>query len=350
MTAAFGHTSELPRATAGEIAVLNLESSLERSWNTLRRWPNRPGTVDRIVEEEQQRAQFLGDVTALDRLAALSSELCGCRPSSADTQFVAAQIASMLHRFSDAKAHLAKAEALGVPRQLSGRVRLTIEQALGENLDTVLAARQKLSGSTGALHDLVPLGALLADLGEFEDADRTYLRAIQQYGNVSPFALAWVCFQLGFLWGETVPTPDPDRAAYWYARAVEYLPLYTHARVHLAEIRLRAEEFEAAEALLLPVVTSGDPEVRWRLAQALAAQAKPCEAALQRDAARVAFEALLARHELAFADHAAEFYLSSGADSRTRMRSGAHQSCEPTNASSLRTRVCGRPGFGRRAA
>ena len=171
-----------------------------------------------------------------------------------------------------------------------------------------------MAEATGALQDLVPLGALLADLGEFEDADRTYVRAIRQYRDVSPFALAWGCFQLGVLWGETVPTPDADRAAHWYRRAVEYLPVYTHARVHLAEIHLHAEEPEAAEALLLPVIASGDPEVRWRLAQALAAQERAGEAVLQRDAARSAFETLLARHELAFADHAAEFYLSNGAD------------------------------------
>ncbi len=313
MTAVAG-SPEWPRATAGDLAVINLESSRERSWYVLRRWPERPGTAERIVEEEQHRAQFLGDVTALDRLARLSSELCGGSPLSADTHLVAARIASMLHRFADAKAHLAEAEALGTPRRVSNRVRMTLEQALGENLTAVLAARQDMAEATGALHDLVPLGALLADLGEFEDADRTYVRAIRQYRDVSPFALAWGCFQLGVLWGETVPTPDADRAAHWYRRAVEYLPVYTHARVHLAEIHLDAEELEAAEALLLPVIASGDPEVRWRLAQVRAAQERTGEAALQRDAARAAFETLLARHELAFADHAAEFFLSNGAD------------------------------------
>ena len=314
VTVAVASSPEWPRATAGDLAVINLESSRQQSWNVLRRWPERPGTAERIVEEEKQRSQFLGDVTALDRLARLSSELCSRSPLSANTHLIAAQIASMLHRFADAKAQLAEAEALGTPRLISNRVRLTLEQALGENLAAARAARQEMAEATGALQDLVPLGALLADLGEFEEADRTYVRAIRQYQDVSPFALAWGCFQLGVLWGETVPTPDADRAARWYRQAVEYLPVYTHARVHLAEIHLRAEELGAAEALLRPVIASGDPEVRWRLAQALVAQGRAAEAALQRDAARSTFEALLARHELAFADHAAEFYLSSGAD------------------------------------
>src|SRR4249920_3350495 len=97
-------STDLPQATAGELAVLNLQSSLQRAWEVLRRWPDRPGTVERILEEERLRAQFLGDVTTLDRLASLSSEQCRSRPESASTHLVAAQIASMLHRFTDAKA------------------------------------------------------------------------------------------------------------------------------------------------------------------------------------------------------------------------------------------------------
>lgn len=316
MTAARSSHAEWPRTTAGELAVINLESSLERSWQILRRWPDRPGTAERIVGEEQQRARFLGDVAALDRLDGLSSELRRSRPLSGDAHLVAAQVASMLHRFADAKTHLAKAEALGAPGAISGRTRLTIEQALGQNLAAVLAARRQMAEDIGALQDLVPLGALLADLGEFDDADRAYMRAIQRYRDVSPFAIAWVFFQLGVLWGEKVPAPDRGRAAHWYRLAIAYLPAYANARVHLAEILLEAGEPEAAERLLVPIVASGDPEVNWRLAQALAAQARTEESGLQRDAARSAFETLLARHELAFADHAAEFYLSIGRDPR----------------------------------
>jgi hypothetical protein len=89
---------------------------------------------------------------------------------------------------------------------------------------------------------------------------------------------------------------------------------HTHARVHLAEIHLDAGEHDAAEVLLWPVADSGDPEVRWRLAQAMVAQGRAEEGELHRKAACAAFETLRARHELAFADHAAEFYLGSGAD------------------------------------
>jgi tetratricopeptide (TPR) repeat protein len=304
----------LPAATAGDLAVRNHESFLDRCWYVWRRWPDRRGTAEQIVDEEHRRTQFLGDTSALDRLATLSSELRERQPSCPVTHLIAAQVASLVHQFAEARSHLTEAAACGAPEADSSRIRLAIEQALGENWPAVLAARQEIAEATGALQDLVPLGALLADIGEYEEADRTYIRAIREYRDLSPFTLAWVCFQIGVLWGETIPEPDRCRAALWYQQAIEYLPAYTRARVHLAEIHLDGDEPDAAEALLLPVVNSSDPEIRWRLAQAMVAQGRADEGELQSKAAGAAFEALLARYELAFADHAAEFYLSSGAD------------------------------------
>ena len=87
-------------------------------------------------------------------------------------------------------------------------------------------------------------------------------------------------------------------------------------RVHLSEIYLDDGDLVAVEALLTPVVASGNSEVNWRLSEVFEAQFKCVEADLQRKVARAGFESLIVRHELAFADHAAEFYLSSGADPR----------------------------------
>jgi hypothetical protein len=94
------------------------------------------------------------------------------------------------------------------------------------------------------------------------------------------------------------------------------LPGYVKARVHLAEICMSQGETGDAETLLRPALSSRDPEVRWRLADVLIAQARPEEAETELDAARVGFDQLLARHRLAFADHAAEFYAGSGDDCR----------------------------------
>jgi hypothetical protein len=71
-----------------------------------------------------------------------------------------------------------------------------------------------------------------------------------------------------------------------------------------------------AEAVLLPALSSRDPEIQWRLADILAAQELFKEAEPKLDAARLGFEELLGRHLLAFADHAAAFYAGSGNDKR----------------------------------
>jgi tetratricopeptide (TPR) repeat protein len=118
------------------------------------------------------------------------------------------------------------------------------------------------------------------------------------------------------LWGELVPVPDPSLAAFWYRRAIAYLPGYVKARVHLAEIYTTWGHTGDAEALLLPALASRDPEVRWRLADVLTAQGRFEEAKRQLDAARLGFDQLVGRHLLAFADHGAEFFAGSGNDCR----------------------------------
>ena len=86
--------------------------------------------------------------------------------------------------------------------------------------------------------------------------------------------------------------------------------------MHLAEIYASQDQTGDAEALLLPALSSRDPEVRWRLADVLIAQGRFEEGERQLDAARSGFDELLERHLLAFADHAAEFYAGSGNDRR----------------------------------
>jgi len=303
-------------ATDGDIAAINLASARGQSWSQFWRAPTRPGTAELIVEQELLTAQFVGDTTAFDRLGTLVDEIARAVPGTGRAALIAGQVAGATHRFAQARRALAQAAEAGVAAADIERLVLALDQATGANLPAVLAERRERAAHPGRWAELVPLGALLADLGEFWEAEHMYLRALREYPDVSPFALGWVCFQLGALWGECVPAPEPARAAQWYRQAIDYLPCYVKARVHLAEILLDDDDPAAARDLLLPVAASGDPEVPWRLADVAFAADSEEEAASQLAIARNGFESLLARHPLAFADHAAEFYLGSGDDAR----------------------------------
>ena len=304
-----------PVATDGEIAEINLESARRGAWARFAQDARLSGIVEAVVEHERLAAQFLGDLDALDRLDALASQFAGVDGSSR-AALVQAEVASTAHRFGDARDHLAAAALMGAPREAIERHSLAIKQACGVDLDAVLAARRRIAATSNRLEDHVPLGAVLADLERFAEADAVYRQAFHAYHAMSPFPLAWVCFQLGMLWAELVPVPDLDLAAVWYKRALAYLPRYVKARVHLAEIYVSQDHTGDAETLLRPALSSRDPEVRWRLADVLIAQGKFDEAETHLEAARVGFDRLLGRHRLAFADHAAEFYAGSGDDCR----------------------------------
>jgi hypothetical protein len=304
---------DLPRATDGEIAAINLESARRGAWARFAQDARLPGAAEAIVYNENLATQLLGDLDALDRLETLAKQFARAN-NSFRASLVQAEVASTVHRFADARDHLARATLMGAPREEVDRHVLNIDQACGVELEAVLAARRRIATASGRLEDLVPLGALLADLERFTEADAVYRQAFSSYDDVSPFPLAWVCFQLGMLWGELVPVPDLNLAALWYRRAIAYLPGYAKARVHLAEICVSQGQTGDAEALLVPALSSPDPEVRWRLADVLIAQGRFDEGERQLGAARSGFEDLLGKHLLAFADHAAEFYAGSGND------------------------------------
>ena len=102
-------------ATAGDIAAINLDSARRQSWSRFWRAPERPGIAENIVEQELLTAQFVGDLTAFDRLE--SSWISSRAPirKAAQTRLVAAQVACATHRFAEARVNLAQAVARGAP-------------------------------------------------------------------------------------------------------------------------------------------------------------------------------------------------------------------------------------------
>src|SRR4051794_31890317 len=119
---------DLPRATDGEIAAINLESARHRAWARFAQNPRLPGAAEAIVYNENLAAQFLGDFDALDRLEELASQFSPVDDASR-VALVQADVASGVHRFADARGHLARAALMDGPRDEIDRHVLTIDQA-----------------------------------------------------------------------------------------------------------------------------------------------------------------------------------------------------------------------------
>lgn len=302
----------LPAATDGTLALINHESILDRCWQTIDLHPDRLGIAAQLIDEEYCRSHFLGDASALDRLLTLSETLLQQCAESGETYVLAAQIASLVHKFDQATQYLVQAKKLGASAHSLLRQQLSIDHAIGHNWKDVFDTRLRLSVQSPNLQNLVALGALYAEMGLYQEAEDSYLRAIAEDREHSPFSLAWACFQLGVLYGETLEPAQPATAQYWYEQALSYMPPYTHARVHLAELHLDAARLDSALKLLQPIKDSTDPEVSWRLAQIYDQTGQAHEASHYLARTQHIFEQLLTHHELAFADHAVDFYLQEG--------------------------------------
>jgi tetratricopeptide (TPR) repeat protein len=115
------------------------------------------------------------------------------------------------------------------------------------------------------------------------------------------------------MWAERAR--DPARAEALFAQALRYLPGFTAAAIELAELEAARGDLAPAIARLEQVTTAHDePEALGLLGALRLRTGDPARAALALSRARLRFETLLQRHPLAFADHAAEFYLGAGGD------------------------------------
>src|SRR5215813_13092434 len=118
---------DLPPATEGEIAAINLESARLRAWSRFARDPHLPSAAEAIVYNENLAAQFLGDLDALERREALARQFARVDDSFRST-LVQAEVASTLHRFAEARDHLVRATRMRAPREEIDRHLPSIDQ------------------------------------------------------------------------------------------------------------------------------------------------------------------------------------------------------------------------------
>jgi tetratricopeptide (TPR) repeat protein len=330
-----------PPTTDGTIALSNLQAQIAAEERLARYGPRTVSQRAAMVELLIMRGQFLGRIADYERAEALAEQLVGDAPSDGRAFLARALARTTLHR-------LAEAERLGVNSDRSAAVRATIFQASGR-YDEALAIRQHLTQARPDIRALGAEAAVRAERGEINAAERLFVQARQQYRDVSPFPVVWLYFQQGLMW---MWEENLERARVAFEAACARLPGYAAAQGHLAmvEVALARREraiavfqrwmqegdleparersqvphtgeeaalgrYHRAIALLRQQANSSDdPEYASQLARLLKEAGQLDEALHWRDLAAARYDELMVRHPEAFADHAAEFWLTTGGD------------------------------------
>jgi tetratricopeptide (TPR) repeat protein len=300
-----------PATTAGVIALGNLEAQIAGQVGQATRERLTVGERAELVDLIALRGHVLGRVADAEWAAALAEELVSRAPGDARSFVARARMAAVFHRFATALGDLDTATALGGDRVTLQAERAAIYQALGR-YDEALAIRRQALGRQPDFSALGAIAGLYAERGEMVAADRWFRAARRAYRGVSPFPLALLELQYGRLWMEH---DDAIRARAWCEAAVRRLPVYVSAQGHLAELDAALGKQAAAIARLRPLaLTSDDPEYAGQLAGILRDAGETDEADTWRARAAARYDELLVRHPEAFADHAADFWLTIGGD------------------------------------
>jgi tetratricopeptide (TPR) repeat protein len=284
-------------STSGDIALANLDGLIAQA-------SGEPGAVDLML----LRGQFLADHETLDRVAALTE----ANEQDAAQLLRRARSRAAAHRFYEAGLDLDAAQRAGASPEALRGPRASLQVALGHAQDTLPALRSQADRHPGfGAHCALALAE--AAVGHIEQADALYARALDELDTTSPFPAAAVWFARGLMWSEQAG--DRQRGAAMYGEALRRVPSYVVANVHLAELEMaRGDDRAAAGRVARAVAVSRDPEALALLGTLHRRLGDDARGRDEIEQARQRYEELLQRHPLAFADHAAEFYLDAGAD------------------------------------
>jgi tetratricopeptide (TPR) repeat protein len=287
----------VPPTTSGAIALLNLDQQIGRQ-------RDEPGSEELLL----LRARFLADDAALDQAVASTER----RHRTPDELLRRARVRAAVHRFADALVDLESAGRAGASEERLLTLRASILVATGRAGEVVPQLEAGVARHPGFASRSALAGAYAA-IGRFVEADQMYVSALESLDTTSPFPHAWVHFARGLMWAEQAG--DPDRAETLYRRALNHLPQFAAASLHLAELEASHGAVASAMTRLERLVESTeDPEALALLGELHLRNSDPVRGRVEISRARRRFESLLGRHPAAYADHAAEFYLGTGAD------------------------------------
>jgi tetratricopeptide (TPR) repeat protein len=283
--------------TSSAIAIANLDQQIRQA-----------GDENGVEELLLLRSRFLGDYEALDRASMLGEG----RYATGRELLLRARTRSAVHRFANALADVDAAERAGANRDEVSALRASILVATGLATEVIPQLETNLLRHPG-FASCSALAVAYAAAGRLNDADRLYVEALSSLDTTLPFPYAWIYFARGLMWSEQ--GADQARAELLYAQALKYVPEFVTANIHLAEIEALRGDSESAITRLEDVVQSSHEPEALALLGVLHLRTGDSERGSQEIAeAQKSYELLLARDPLAFADHAAEFYLGPAAD------------------------------------
>jgi tetratricopeptide (TPR) repeat protein len=257
------------------------------------------------------RGQVLGRIADYERAAELAEALARDAPDDGAAWLARARTRATFHRFREALADLDAAGRHGVDRAALEAERAAILQAVG-CYNEALVLRRDAEQRRPDFTTLGALAVLQAGSGEVREAERQFTEARRRYRGASPFPVAELDFRRGLMWlGER----DLPAARAWFAAAVHRVPAHAPALGHLAEVDAAFGAPDAAIDRLRPLaVTSDDPVYAATLARVLGDAGHTSDAEHWSISAAARYDDLARRHPEAFADHAAEFWLTVGED------------------------------------
>lgn len=281
-------------------------SSGEKVLAMTRSFTERSRMRRRIIGGLLNRAQYLGDVSAYDRAVELTGEMMSVNDEQPDKHVVHAMVLSALHRYDEAKAALDRAEAAGVRKKLLELPRVRYLLNKGKPVEA-LAELAELEKRVKSLQVVSTLAVILADLGRVDAADKQFDRGVSAPTLVDPLPIVYLWFQQGLMYERQ---GERSKARDYYNLAHARFPYYPALNSHLAALEAEAGELDAAIARVRKITEqSNDPDYLGQLAKLLRQAGKAEEAGPLAKKAEADYETLLAKYPLAFADHAARFYL-----------------------------------------
>jgi tetratricopeptide (TPR) repeat protein len=311
--------------TNAAIALGNLDAQIEGRERVARHDPNDVAAAHVVIDLLLARGEYASRVADYERASELAGSLVLAHPESGEAHVARAATLGTFHDFAAEELELDAAEHAKPPANVAA-ARATMWMAEG---------RFDAAASVGAFHDpatldpmaLATAGVLAGERGQIDESERLFERARASYRDVSPFPVAWMDFQRGALLERRGARA---RARLYFEEAHRVLPSFAHPAVHLAGMETPA----GALAILEPMVGQGDdPQVDAAYADALRRLGRDVEANAATARARARYEELLRAHPLAFADHAAQFFLGLGRDparaAELARRNAANRPTEP---------------------